>query len=38
MVNLMCRSMELRVLLKFLDLIYPGGSVDVINIPDTPLD
>ena len=38
MVNLMCRSMEIEVLLKLVDLIFAGGTVDIINIPEPPLD
>ena len=36
MVNLMCVSMELRVLLKIVDLIFPGSTVDIINILEPP--
>ena len=36
MVNLMCGSMEL--LLKLVDLIFSGGTVDIINIPEPPFD
>ena len=25
------------MLLKFVDLIFPGGTVDIINIPEPPL-
>ena len=28
----------MKVLLKFVDLIFPGGTVDIINIPEPPLD
>ena len=28
----------IEVLLKFVDLIFPGGTVDIINIPEPPLD
>ena len=27
-----------EVLLKFVDLIFPGCTVDIINIPDPPFD
>ena len=26
----------IEVLLKFVDLVFPGGTVDIINIPDLP--
>ena len=29
---------RIEVLLKFVDLIFPGGTVDIINIPEPPLD
>ena len=35
MVNLMCGFMEL-VLMKLVDLIFPGGTVGIINIPEPP--
>ena len=28
----------IEVLLKFVDLIFPGGTVDIINIPAPPFD
>ena len=28
----------IEVLLKIVDLIFPGGTVDIINIPEPPLD
>ena len=28
----------IEVLLKFVDLIFSGGTVDIINIPEPPLD
>ena len=28
----------IEVLLKFVDLIFPGGTVDIISIPEPPLD
>ena len=28
----------IEVLLKFVDLIFPGGTVDVITIPEQPFD
>ena len=28
----------IEVLLKFADLILPGGTVDIINIPEPPFD
>ena len=28
----------IEVLLKFVDLIFPGGTVDIINIPESPFD
>ena len=28
----------IEVLLKFVDLIFPGGTVDIINMPEPPLD
>ena len=28
----------IKVLLKFDDLLFPGGTVDIINIPEPPLD
>ena len=37
-VNLMCGFMELMWLLKFVDLIFPGYTVDIINIPEPQLD
>ena len=27
----------IEVLLKFVDLIFPGGTVDIINVPEPPL-
>ena len=27
----------IEVLLKFVDLIFPGGTVDIIDIPEPPL-
>ena len=38
MVNVMCGSMELRCSSKFVDLIFPGGTVDIINTPEPPFD
>ena len=38
MVNLMAGTMELRWLFKFVDLVFPGGTVTIINIPETPFD
>ena len=38
MVNLMFWIYGIEVLLKFVDLIFPGGTVDIINIPEPPLD
>ena len=35
MINLMCGCMAS---LKFVDLIFPGGTVDIINIPEPPFD
>ena len=37
-VNAMCGSMELRCSWKFVDFIFPSGTVDIINIPEPPLD
>ena len=28
----------IEVLLKFVDFIFPGGTVDIINIPEPPFD
>ena len=28
----------IEVLLKFVELIFPSGTVDIINIPEQPLD
>ena len=28
----------MQVILKFVDLILPGSTVDIINIPEPPLD
>ena len=28
----------IKVPLKFVDLIFPGGTVDITNIPEPPLD
>ena len=36
-VNLMCGSMELRWLLKLVDLIFPDGTMDI-NIPEASLN
>ena len=38
MVNLMSWIYGIEVLLKFVDLIFPGGIVDIINIPEPPFD
>ena len=29
---------ETEVVLKFVDLIFPGGTVDIINIPEPPFN
>ena len=37
MVKLMCIN-RIEMLLKFVDMIFPGGTVDIINIPEPPFD
>ena len=29
---------NIEMFLKFVDLTFPGGTVDIINIPEPPLD
>ena len=36
MVHLMCGSMGFRGYLKFVDLIFPGGTMDIITVPEPP--
>ena len=38
MVNAMCGSMEFEVLLKLVDLIFPGSTVDIIHILEPPFN
>ena len=38
MVNFDVWIYGIDMLLKFVDLIFPGSTVDIINIPEPPLD